>query len=225
MDIAPKTYLRMRDAAIALYAANKFNQPLNRLRLQKFIYLMDVLSCVYEIYSARDGHKTYFNGPYDSSIQNAVDVLIFRGFAQARSIIKVKDGRIYAQYSITKSGIAWVDSSAKAPWFASKLKIADRIALNVNRVGWEKIKALVYAEPTYISSRKNGFGAALNSTDSLAPSAAKVFELIRSALEVGSEAATRQIPPDLIADIFFRYLATYDSNRKLTVAAGARDDD
>lgn len=213
MDIKPKTCLRMRDCALALQAAGNYNQSLNRLRLQKFIYLMDVLSCVYEAFSMMDGHKTYLNGPYDPTIQNAVDSLIFRGFARADSVKKMSDGRVYAQYLITKSGREWVLESEKQNWMSARFHIAQRIARNTNLFGWEKLKALVYAEPTYVASKKTGFGTSLNPRDSLSPTAAKIFELIRCALQDGASGPLQKpISPELMTDLFFRYLAEYSTS-------------
>src|SRR5688572_8648288 len=80
MTTTVHTTLRMRDVALCLHAAAPRHVALNRIRLQKYIYLADVLSIVYAALPPVDGHITYKNGPYDRAIQNAVDALAFRGF-------------------------------------------------------------------------------------------------------------------------------------------------
>ena len=77
---------RMFDVLIALREAERHKKYLTRIELQKFIYLVDSVSNIYEFMPPQEGHKTYFNGPYDLAIQNAVDSLAFRGLVKILSI-------------------------------------------------------------------------------------------------------------------------------------------
>ena len=73
---------RMGDVVLALGEAEKSHIQPTRIQLQKFVYLADVLGQLVGAMKLREGHKSYFNGPYDAAIQNAVDSLAFRGLVR-----------------------------------------------------------------------------------------------------------------------------------------------
>src|SRR4051812_8205442 len=95
-----RVLLRMSDVGMAMSAASKYGQDLNRIRLQKFIYLLDVVGYIYHLLPPRVAHKTYKHGPWDVAIQNAVDALVFRGFAEASKVQRDPNGKIHATYKL-----------------------------------------------------------------------------------------------------------------------------
>lgn len=197
---------RMCDVGIALGVAKNHSQLLNRIRLQKFIYLLDVVSFLYQYLPPREGHLTYKQGPYDPSIQNAVDSLAFRGFVKVYNIER-SGGEIHAEYGLSPAGVTWQQKLVSADGFTIRWQAALEIARWVNSVGWHRLRAMVYAEPTFVGARPHGFGQSIEPYDGLRNSAASLMEMINRGLRHGFE----QTPPDraLIIQLFFRYLDSY----------------
>jgi uncharacterized protein YwgA len=148
---------RFIDVICALKCANDYNQILGRIQLQKYVYICDTISLVWDVLAPKYGHETYKHGPYDEAITNAVDVLVFRGYVNITSI-KMEEKRVDAQYQINKLGIKIFDEINKDNHFAKKVSLYHQVSLHVERIGWKKLKELVYSEPTYVQSRANGFG-------------------------------------------------------------------
>lgn len=199
---------RMLDVGLALGAADKYDQLLNRIRLQKFIYLLDVVSYLYGILPPQSGHITYKHGPFDSAIQNAVDCLAFRGLARVFKVERDSDGSIYAEYGLSQAGKLWVDRITKDARFEIKWGAALDIGQKVDTLGWDRLRALVYAEPTFVASKPKGYGQKLIPEDSLKNSAAFFIETMNWTLRQGFENAYPS--RDLLLELFFRYLDDYD---------------
>jgi hypothetical protein len=150
---------RFKDVLFALKSASEFKQDLGRLRLQKLIYLSDVLSVAWRKMSDPPGFIPYKNGPYDQRIQNAVDALAFRGLVTATSLSFRQPRITDTTYALTPEGQDTVDKLCEDDAFSEELTLFREIATEVNRRGWSKIKKLVYAEPTYEFARStNRYG-------------------------------------------------------------------
>lgn len=197
--------VRMRDVGLALGAAGHYKRSLSRIQLQKFVYLMDSLASIYDLLPPTDGHYTFLHGPYDPSIQSAVDSLAFRGLAQIRSLVRRANGNIASEYSLTKSGERWTDTVRKHPILLERNSVAEIVAYHVNRLGWGRLVPLVYAEPTFLNSRPEGYGKRLKPQRLLSSSSGYLLQLIRQALPTSPELATR----DVIAEYYFDYLDRY----------------
>jgi hypothetical protein len=156
---------RFKDVLFALAAASEFHESLGRLRLQKFIYLADVLAVAWRRVAKPAGFSPYRNGPYDSRIQNAVDALAFRGLVNVSRLTFRGTKNAESCYGLSPSGQSVVESIANAEEFGDDLQLFREIAREVNRRGWEHIKALVYAEPTYDAARASNYSQRLR-TDS-----------------------------------------------------------
>jgi len=207
MDDASDVALRMRDVIFALRAAEEYNETLNRIRLQKFVYLLDVVAILYDLFPTADGHVTYKNGPYDSTIQNAVDALAFRGFVQVVSSHSTPHGSVSSEYALSAAGRAWCDrlaaeSRLQARWIAAK-DVADR----VNYFGWPRLVQLVYSEPTFVVARNGGVGQRLRPAAPGGASASNLLRCFRYALGQRRDAA--QVSRQVLLDLFFRYLDQY----------------
>jgi hypothetical protein len=198
---------RMRDVGFALDAASGFGQILSRIRLQKFIYLLDVMIYLVELLPPSERHLTYKHGPFDAAIQNAVDCLAFRGLVRVVGLHHEADGKTYAKYNLTSAGKTWVNELQSDSQFQVRANVAASIANEVHSIGWERLVALVYAEPTFVTARAFGYGTELNSHDPLRNSAALVLRTMKRGLSVGFE----ETPPgsQLLFRLFFRYLQDF----------------
>lgn len=158
--------IRHKDVLIALYMADKYGQKLGRLQLQKFIYLADTISVLWNTLAPKMGHITYDFGPYDQNIQNAVDVLAFRGFVSVVDY-KIVDERVQASYRISKQGVELYDALEKNRAFKNRISLYEEIAVQVNKRNWLKLKEMVYSEPGYSVSRVQGHGFQFDYSSSL----------------------------------------------------------
>ena len=197
--------IRMRDVGLALRAAAPYERALSRIQLQKFLYLMDSLAGLYELLPPIEAHYTFRHGPYDPFIQSAVDSLAFRGLAQIRGLVRRSNGNIASEYSLTLAGNRWSDRMRSHKVLAQRSEVAEVVARQVNRIGWERLIPLVYAEPTFFSSRPEGYGKKLKPQRSSTNSSAYVLQLIRHALPKRNSLVTR----DVIAEYYFDYLDAY----------------
>ena len=148
---------RFIDVLFALKAADEYNQLLGRIQLQKYIYLSDTISVIWDVLAPSEGHETYKNGPFDESINNAVDVLAFRGFVIVESM-HMEHSKVTVSYKISKAGIKLFEALSDEEHFQNKISLYNQVAMHVEKIGWKKLMELVYAEPTYIQSRATGYG-------------------------------------------------------------------
>lgn len=151
---------RYKDVLFALDVARLYDQVLGRLQLQKFIYLADTLSPVWEIIST-NGYETYFHGPYDPNVQNAVDVLAFRGAVDILSINFGTDDKINVTYKISNIGVQIVNEFQSEFGSPKKYELFRVLGSYVNTRGWSKLKDLVYLEGTYLSEKADRLGKPL----------------------------------------------------------------
>lgn len=208
--IAPtveRVSLRMRDVAFALLAARRHAATtLNRIGLQKFIYLMDSVATLYDSFPPREGHVTYHHGPYDPAIQNAVDALAFRGLARVVSLRERSD-QLSTAYELNDHGMNWAERLGSYPALQSRWMIASDIAAHASQLGWHRLRALVYAEPTYASVRSGGLGKQLAVASQTDPSTATLLSYFRAALSTRSDG--RSPSRELLLDLLFRYLDVF----------------
>jgi uncharacterized protein YwgA len=152
---------RYIDIIIGLGVCSMYRVNLGRLQLQKFIYLVDALSLLWDLLPSKDGYATYKHGPYDSSIQNAVDVLSFRGFVSVVESDIKKNSTIIAQYRISEIGKRLFENIIKTEPFKRRNEIFEVVSEHVNDRGWEHLLHLVYSEPTFLSKKSMGWGQPL----------------------------------------------------------------
>ncbi|MEZ2336850.1 hypothetical protein AB6735_14505 [Mucilaginibacter sp. RCC_168] len=148
---------RFIDVLLALNNAEEYNQLLGRIQLQKYIYLSDTISVIWDILAPAEGHETYKNGPFDESITNAVDVLAFRGFVVVESM-HMEHSKVAVSYKISKAGIKLFEALNNEEHFQNKIMLFNEMAKHIEKTGWKKLMELVYSEPTYIQSRATGYG-------------------------------------------------------------------
>ncbi|RBP75540.1 hypothetical protein [Marinobacter nauticus] len=202
---------RMIDVTISLATASRYHEKLNRIRLQKFIYLLDIVAYMYDVLPPAKNHVSYNNGPYDAAIQNAVDSLAFRGLIKISDVENSSSGKISCQYSLTEVGKKWAITLAEKKELRLRFDAANAVGKKVNKLGWWRLKDLVYAEPTYIQKRYSGFGLQIDTTDGTQNSAALLIGMFNAALEERSTNCV--LNRELATELFFRYLDNFDSSQ------------
>lgn len=208
MSEQSKVLVRMCDVIFSLGVADIYGLTLNRIRLQKFIYLLDVVGYLYEILPPLDAHRTYRRGPYDSAIQNAVDSLAFRGLTKVLNVTRSKDDKaIHAEYSLSDAGKLWLKKLRDDAGLKTRWEAALEVAHKVNARGWDKIVAMVYAEPTYFAMRPRGYGQRLQPDNGLENSAAFIMRILDYGLSHGFKG--KKPSKELMIEMFFRYLDNY----------------
>lgn len=206
----------MCDVAITLSTASVHQQRLNRIRLQKFIYLLDIVGYMYEVLPPAANHISYNNGPYDPAIQNAVDSLAFRGLVEISDVESLPGGNLSSQYILTSDGKEWVKTLVEQEAFKVRSETASIIGKKVEKIGWRRLKDLVYAEPTFVQKRYSGFGQRINITKGTENTAAYLIGLINLSLGLRKE---QMVNRELAVDIFFKFLDNFDhSSMKISHA-------
>ena len=213
MDPSVRSFLRMRDVVLASSAASRYQHALNRIQLQKFLYLVDAITFLFDIAPPREAHRTYKHGPFDAAIQNAVDCLTFRGLASVKGVSRQADGTTTAFYELTNAGKAWakdlrIDVATATRWQATQL-VAERAA---HGLGWPRLRDLVYAEPTYVAARPNGWGQYLHPEDTRSTSTALLLRTVESLLP---SRAGQPIHRDLLIDLYFDFLESAAESLRL----------
>src|ERR1035441_10545017 len=169
----------MGDVVLALGEAEKAHVQPTRIQLQKFVYLTDVLGQLVGAMKLLEGHKIYFNGPYDSAIQNAVDSLAFRGVVRIVGVWKTPSGSTGTKYALATPGQSLMSRLHEAPEFQRKVQVAKLVGTQMRKFGWSRIVDLVYAEPTFVALRPSGWGEQLAAENGLTISAAFVLAVMR----------------------------------------------
>ena len=172
-------FCRMGDVALALGEAHQSNVAPTKIQLQKFIYLTDVLGQIVGLFKLGEGHKTYFNGPYDAGIQNAVNALAFRGLVRIAGTWRTASGHIATKYALAPAGFELLHLIQENEALARKVRVAKLVGAELSRLGWRNIVELVYAEPTFVATRPIGWGNRLAIEDGLSVSAAFLFAIMR----------------------------------------------
>lgn len=147
---------RYADVLISLYTARKNKPRLGRLQLQKYIYLCDSISLLWNQAALGSKYITYKHGPYDRQIQNAVDALAFRGLVTIASLDMDNSKKASALYEITHEGCKLVEQIRNTPPFSRRLLLCEQVSDSITERGWKNLLSLVYADPTYV--REGGIG-------------------------------------------------------------------
>lgn len=191
---------RFIDVLLALKNADEYNQLLGRIQLQKYIYLSDTISVIWDILAPSDGHETYKNGPYDESITNAVDVLAFRGFVVIESM-NMEHSKVAASYKISKAGIKLFEALNNEVRFQNKILLFNEMAKHIEKIGWKKLMKLVYSEPTYIQSRATGYGYKFDYMSLFANESLRILYQFEEMLQNG-----QRITKQNMLSLFFKIL-------------------
>ena len=194
---------RYRDVIIALKLADDYGQNLGRIQLQKFIYLADIISVLWNTLAPKNGHETYRNGPYDSDIQNAVDILSFRGFISIVDINIRDEKRVSSNYRININGKKLFDRLKNNLLFKNRIELYCFIAKKIDERGWANLMALVYAEPTYSYSKINGWGYRFNYSSLLTND---TLQILRGFEKMLNRNSGFQLSKENLTSLYFKLL-------------------
>lgn len=199
---------RMADVLLALEEAGIAKVRPTKIQLQKFVYLTDVLAQIVGAIKPRNAHKTYKNGPYDQAIQNAVDALAFRGLVRVAGVWRTPNGRMGTSYVIAAPGGVMLEKIHNSPDLTRKVTVARLVGIELRELGWDRIVDLVYAEPTYVSTRPTGWGERLEAENGLRVSAAFLIAAMRRVVTTLSP--ERPMTASWATNRFFAYLSDFD---------------
>jgi uncharacterized protein YwgA len=198
-----RTGRRYIDVLFALALAQTYDQVLGRLQLQKYIYLVDILAPIWEFVSLSK-YQTYKHGPYDPNVQNAVDVLAFRGAVKVVESDFEKD-QIRVRYSLSEIGTKIVEHARKIRFLEKKYLLYQLIAEYVNQRGWNRLKDLVYSDPTYLTAKSDGLGRQIDTTSLLSSDSLQILMGFNNLVRNNTEMLSKE---NLIS-FFFKLLDNY----------------
>lgn len=210
---------RTKDVLFALTAATEYVQSLGRLQLQKTIYLFDILAIAWRQVAGSESFSPWKNGPYDLTIQNAVDSLCFRGLVSINKITFRGIRKTHAAYSLTEVGRIAVEQLSSEEHFADDLALFHEIAREVDGRGWSDIKEIVYSEPTYNLARATNRGHRLSVRQGQNLSW-KLITQIRTGFEAGR---TRPMSRRTLVQVFFAMLDEYRETPEANLQAELHD--
>ncbi len=211
-----KTGYRYKDVLLALSTADKHGQQLGRLQLQKFVYLADTLSLLWELASPKS-YETYKQGPYDPNVQNAADVLAFRGAVNIVESNLDDGGNILStKYQISKIGSQILANILEEEVIARKYELYQTIGRHINQRGWYKLKELVYSEATYLTMKAQGWGSPLETDSLLTNDSLQILLGFNFLLKDKSATLSKT---NLVA-IFFQVLDNYQSAKTIQERGG-----
>jgi hypothetical protein len=187
--------------------ARRSKQLLGKVQIQKFVYLMDALSALFDMLPLQGGYRTYKRGPWDPFVQNAVDALAFRGLVRISDARELESGEVAAIYELTDVGEHLIERLRGNVAFAERIRAADEIARQLDKIGWTRLRELVYAEPTYVVARIEGFGRQLSPAEGFEASTKALVAVIRDALAVAWPGLT--VDRTMVIEVFFRFLDAY----------------
>jgi uncharacterized protein YwgA len=199
---------RFKDVVLSLGAAMLAGTPdgLRRIQLQKFIYLQDVLIAAWREIAKPSAFVPWDRGPYDSQIQNAVDALAFRGFVDVSNLVFRATRNARSTYRLTSHGLDALASIRSDSIIDNEFLLAEAIAKEIDRRGWNHIVDLVYAEPTYVSARNRDDSRSLRIDD---PSQNMLLQIVRLFQNAWTQGPTLPSSPDCFVQIAFLVLDEY----------------
>lgn len=206
---------RFKDVLIALAVTTKRDVSLYRIQLQKFIYLQEVFSSVWREISKPAGFQPEDHGPYDKHIQNAVDALAFRGLVKITSLEFKHLRKATTTYRLSQEGLKAVELLMKNQILKEELLLAEEIANEVERRGWNSIVKIVYSEPTYVVAKNGASGLPLKTND---PSANITFQIVKAFTEVSSNALSKPMSVKSFVQIAFLVFDRFRSNNGLSAS-------
>ena len=125
-----------------------------KLQMQKGVYLIQILSPVYEIAESFVKFFSYNHGPYSKELQTAIHHLCCCGLVSLDLYEPWNKGR--ALYSITLKGKSAVIKLSDSLQFRRMLDLSRIISNLIDVYGIENIVRLVYEEPTFKRIKQSG---------------------------------------------------------------------
>lgn len=193
---------RFPDVLLCLYYANLNKESsIGRIQLQKFIYLADTMSIIWDVLSPKHGHVTYKYGPWDRNIQNAVDALAFRGFLSIDHLNFSDKGSVEVLYKINNLGIKLISKLKNNDTFKGKIELYEYMAAEVTKRNWNNLIGLVYNDPAFLNYRREGYGYNFDYLSPMKNDTLRILYDFEKMLEPGKRISKRNM-----VSIFFKIL-------------------
>lgn len=158
-------YHMANEILYALSASKKTSVGyLSRLTLQKILYLSGALSPLKDVLLEYLKFNAEMLGPYERRIQNTVDHLVGIGLVDVAYFEETRKGGALTNYIITDTGqivvdrlIQYSNEEEKAWWISLVISMTYSYleASDLNGTVDEKVRTMVYQDPTYEPYRKN----------------------------------------------------------------------
>lgn len=169
-------FRRYNEALFALDAAKLMGWAyLNRIQLQKILYLCEMLAPFRDVVMAHLEYRFHYKGPYARDLQNSVDHLLTRGLAElvsyslttGSSDVPTSDDQVeVASYRLTSEGQHVIESLVAISSNEEARELVFIICELTDLYGLGNVVNLVYQEPTFHELRvKELRGHALSSQD------------------------------------------------------------
>lgn len=199
---------RFKDVLLSLGAAMSCGTPagLHRIQLQKFVYLQDALIAAWREISKPSTFVPWDRGPYDGQIQNEVDALAFRGFVDVSNLVFRATRNARSTYRLSSQGLQALRAIRNDVVIEEEFRLAEAIAKEIDRRGWNHIVDLVYAEPTYVSARNRDDSRPLRIDD---PARNMLLQIVRLFQDAWTQGPTQPSSPDCFVQIAFMVLDEY----------------
>jgi uncharacterized protein YwgA len=217
-------YLQLTNYHMAneiLYALNEAQShgegTLSKLSLQKLLYLSGALAPIKRIVLEYLHFITEKRGPYSKDIQNTVDHLVAIGLVKIIHFEEIKGGSL-ANYKISEAGHRAVDLLTQYPqeadkswWisFVTKLIFSYFHGEGLKGKNDEKIKSLVYQDPTYKDLRIKGLFHHLIELDDPKSVTYKLISSMKEYMEKNRSAISKsdhRRSAEILLSTFFEYL-------------------
>jgi uncharacterized protein YwgA len=157
-------YHMANEILYALSASKKTSVGhLSRLTLQKVLYLAGALSPLKDVLLEYLKFNAEKLGPYERNIQNTVDHLVGLGLVDVAYFEETTKGGALTNYIITDTGqevvdrlIQYSNEEEKAWWISlvTSMIYSYLVANGLNGTVDEKVRTIVYQDPTYEPYRK-----------------------------------------------------------------------
>jgi uncharacterized protein YwgA len=204
-----------------LYALNEAHSrgegTLSKLSLQKLLYLSGALAPIKRVVLEYLHFITEKRGPYSKDIQNTVDHLVAIGLVEITHFDKIRRGSL-ANYKISEAGRTVVDLLIQYPREADKswwISLVTRLIFSyfggegLKGKDDEKIKSLVYEDPTYKDLKNRGLFHHLIELDDQKGFTYKLITSMNEYMEKSRLAGSRvnlRRRAEIVLSTFFEYL-------------------
>jgi hypothetical protein len=148
---------------ILLYKLRELGFQTQRLKLQKLVYLTDILGTILEKKPTTYSFIVYKHGPFSAEVFSDIEVLVSKGLVNAKEMECWNPNQERSfNYSITKSGRERAQYLLRIPEFELQGKAIGIALQAAGYMSGEKIQRLVYGEPNFLEAKRKGFGTEIN---------------------------------------------------------------
>lgn len=134
----------------------------HRLKLQKMVYLADILGVIGNKKPTNYTFRVYKYGPFSREIVSDIDKLVSIDAVNANNADWSPECERSFEYEINNSQLKKVFIIEKLPHFKILNDFMELVVQATGHLNGEQIKKLVYSEPNYLSAKTKGFGSKID---------------------------------------------------------------